>query len=106
MAKGPSAAAIILCPAEIRLRIKSYFNTAVRMASIQNVQRDGVVAGLAFSGQALARLDIDQLLLSQPDTFNLFLLALERLQSANAIDKMAWYQVAGISVNSVSKVVC
>jgi hypothetical protein len=66
------------------------------VASIQNAQRNGVVAGLASTGRNLPRLDIDQMLLTQPDTFNLFLLALEKIQSTGTADKWGWFQLSGV----------
>ena len=48
------------------------------------------------SGAPTPRLDIDELLLKKPDAFNLYVLALDELQSAKyTSDKMGFYQVAG-----------
>ncbi|KAB2569108.1 Polyphenol oxidase 4 [Lasiodiplodia theobromae] len=55
------------------------------MASITDFQAKGIVAGLASAPDAkpLPRYEIDDLMAKHPDTFNLFLLALERLQDEN-----------------------
>ncbi|GME33151.1 Tyrosinase [Neofusicoccum parvum] len=52
------------------------------MASIADFQAKGIVAGLASVSDAkpLPRYEIDDLMAKHPDTFNVFLLALERLQ--------------------------
>lgn len=66
------------------------------MATISQAQRDGVVVGLGSTGPVLARLDIDQFMVKYPDTFNLFLLALQRLQGpGQEAKKMSFFQIAG-----------
>lgn len=69
------------------------------MDAISQAQRDGVVLGLkGLSGNSpVPRLDIDELLLTKPDAFNLYLLALDELQNEqHATDKMGYQQVAGM----------
>ena len=69
------------------------------MSWLDEAQEHGVVVGLKnATGQAVERLDIDKLLLDHPDTFNLFLLALEYLQNEDKSnnDKMGWFQIAGM----------
>ena len=75
------------------------------MTEVNQAQKDGVVIGLKSIGGVVERLDIDVMLKNQPDTFNLFILALEKLQAINdpetkqpiAQDKMGYFQVAGNS---------
>lgn len=67
------------------------------MDKLKQAQKDGIVVGLKDLG-VKPRLEIDEVLLHQPDGFNLFLLALDELQKAgNSKDIMSYYQVAGIS---------
>lgn len=67
------------------------------MEAILQAQQKGVVIGLkGISDTPVPRLEIDDLLLKKPDTFNLFLLAVSELQEDQyATNKMAWQQVAG-----------
>lgn len=59
-------------------------------------QQTGVVLGLGGVSGVVARLDIDELLLKKPDTFNLFLLALRDLQEDPDTTKpMGYFQIAG-----------
>ena len=59
-------------------------------------QENGVVIGLGGVTGVVARLDIDDLLLTKPDTFNLFLLALRDLQEdPDAKKPMGYFQIAG-----------
>lgn len=74
------------------------------MISLDEAQRRGIVIGLAGeTDKPVARLDIDELLLQYPKTFNLFLLALAYLQDEtksnddNELKKMNYFQVAGMS---------
>lgn len=61
-----------------------------------NAQQNGVVLGLGGVSGVVARLDIDELLLKKPDTFNLFLLALRDLQDDPDTTKpMGYFQIAG-----------
>lgn len=58
-------------------------------------QQNGVVLGLGGVSGVIARLDIDELLLKKPDTFNLFLLALRDLQEDPDTTKpMGYFQIA------------
>ena len=66
------------------------------MDALNQAQRDGVVIGLKDVAGVVPRLDVDQLLLQEPDTFNLFLLALQNLQQEDTSDIMGYYQIAGI----------
>lgn len=59
-------------------------------------QENGVVIGLGGVTGVVSRLDIDELLLTKPDTFNLFLLALRALQEdPDAKNPMGYFQIAG-----------
>lgn len=62
---------------------------------LSQAHTNGVVIGLAGTGNVVSRLDIDQLLTREPLTFNLFLLALAKLQTQP--DKMGFFQIAGMS---------
>ncbi|KAF4627308.1 hypothetical protein G7Y89_g10846 [Cudoniella acicularis] len=66
------------------------------MDALKKAQQDGVVIGLAKVANVAPRLDIDVLLLNEPDTFNLFLLALINIQKKDPKDIMGYYQIAGI----------
>ena len=64
------------------------------MAKPQEVAATGVVVGMKeLTGEVHPRVDIDVLLVSQPDTFNLFLQALATLQKNPKI--LGYYQLAG-----------
>ena len=66
------------------------------MENLKQAQIDGVVVGLKDVAGVVPRMDIDLLLLNEPDTFNLFLLALQSLQSnKSSDDKMSYFKVAG-----------
>jgi hypothetical protein len=66
------------------------------MDKLNQAQTNGVVIGLKDVADVVPRLDVDQLLLQEPDTFNLFLIALGDLQQdPNITDIMSYYQVAG-----------
>ena len=70
------------------------------MTSLEKAQADGVLIGLAAAGAGTKkRLEIDDMVATQPDTFNLFLLALESLQTdpEKMQDKMGYFQIAGPS---------
>ncbi|EWG47520.1 hypothetical protein FVEG_07596 [Fusarium verticillioides 7600] len=83
------------------------------MDNINNAHKEGAVIGLREVAGVGERLDIDVMLMTQPDTFNLFLIALMELQdmkeknkeitwtpdpgySFTSDDIMSWYQIAGI----------
>lgn len=63
------------------------------MATIDRAQVDGVVAGLRQVSGTRLRVDIDELILTEPDVTNLYILALEELQRDSG--KMGWFQVTG-----------
>lgn len=66
------------------------------MDQIRQAQKDRVVIRLAGTGSNLPRLEIDEMIIDQPDTFNLFCLAMGELKSGLAKDWMGYYQIAGI----------
>ncbi|CVL09423.1 related to tyrosinase precursor (monophenol monooxygenase) [Fusarium proliferatum] len=81
------------------------------MDNINKAHKEGAVIGLHEVAGVGERLDIDVMLMTQPDTFNLFLIALMELQdmknkditwtpdpgySFTSDDIMSWYQIAGI----------
>ena len=67
------------------------------MVDLKDAQKDGIVIGLKNISGVLERREIDKVLLKEPDVFNLYLLALERLQEdkEGKQDKMGYFQVAG-----------
>lgn len=67
------------------------------MASLAFGQAHGVVVGLKSVSDVKPRREIDDLVVNEPDVFNLFLLALEYLQKDTGQwqDKMSYFQVAG-----------
>jgi hypothetical protein len=65
------------------------------MDHLQKAQSNGVVLGLKAVAGVVPRLDIDELLLQEPDAFNLFVLAFSELKSDNKI--MGYFQIAGAS---------
>ncbi|KAF5558860.1 tyrosinase precursor (monophenol monooxygenase) [Fusarium phyllophilum] len=82
------------------------------MDQLEKAHEDGVVLGLAGFGTG-QRLDIDVMLTEQPDTFNLYLIALMELQGMDNLPwptpkgysfkdgkdldlKMSWFQLTGI----------
>jgi hypothetical protein len=79
------------------------------MDNLNKAHDEGVVIGLHEVAGVQERLDIDVMLLTQPDTFNLFLIALMELQgkkvdwkvdtgySFTSKDIMSWFQIAGKS---------
>ncbi|KAJ4248373.1 hypothetical protein NW762_012703 [Fusarium torreyae] len=78
------------------------------MDKLNQAHQQGVVLGLRDVAGVGERLDIDVMLMKQPDTFNLFLIALMELQgkrvpwkidpdySFTSEDIMSWFQIAGI----------
>ncbi|KAI4603987.1 hypothetical protein KJ359_000112 [Pestalotiopsis sp. 9143b] len=66
------------------------------MDQLRQAQKAGVVLGLAGVGPNLPRLEIDDMIINQPDTFNLFCLAMDELKSSPPSDWMGYYQIAGI----------
>lgn len=79
------------------------------MDKLNKAHEQGVVLGLRDVAGVGERLDIDVMLMTQPDTFNLFLIALMELQgtkvpwnidpgySFTSKDIMSWFQLAGMS---------
>ena len=73
------------------------------LAELRNAHRKGIVLGLKGVSGTVERLDVDVLLDKKPRTFNLFVLALDKLQhETTPTDKMSYFQIAGKS--PVSKV--
>ena len=69
------------------------------MVTSDEAQAQGIVIGLnEVTGEVRDRLDIEELLLRHPKTFNLYLLALAELQdeARSNKDKMGWFQIAGM----------
>lgn len=66
-----------------------------KFAELKRAHEKGIIVGLRNIAGIAFRLDIDVLLSQQPDTFNLFLIALDELQNADAQDIMGFYQIAG-----------
>lgn len=62
--------------------------------SLEKAQQDGFVIGLAGTGNAVARREIDDLVRNDPDCFNLFLLALRNIMKDGS--KTGYFQIAGI----------
>lgn len=67
------------------------------MEKLDQAKKDGVVIGLHEIAGFVPRLDIDLLLLREPDTFNLFLPAFQKLKDEAHTEKMGYFQIAGIS---------
>ncbi|SCV49123.1 related to tyrosinase precursor (monophenol monooxygenase) [Fusarium fujikuroi] len=89
------------------------------MDQLEKAHKAGVVLGLAGFGTG-QRLDIDVMLTEQPDTFNLYLIALMELQGMKNLPwptpegysfqdgtqvdlKMSWFQLTGIHGQPVTK---
>ncbi|KAF9772953.1 hypothetical protein IL306_009291 [Fusarium sp. DS 682] len=82
--------------------------TMTPMEKLNQAHEKGVVLGLHEVAGVAERLDIDVMLMTQPDTFNLFLIALMELKGMKVTwdipsdysftpeDKMSWFQIAGI----------
>lgn len=70
------------------------------MEALKKAQQEGVILGLRDVANVIPRLDIDVLLLNEPDTFNLFLLALSSIQTKKPEEIMGYYQVAGLYCDS------
>jgi tyrosinase len=68
-----------------------------KRALLEQAQKDGLVIGLGkITEVEIDRLDIDDLLFKEPDTFNVFLLALRNLKNQNPTEKTSFFQLAGI----------
>lgn len=82
------------------------------MDQLNEAHEQGVVLGLANVSGIAQRLDIDELLLHHPDTFNLFLIALMEMQGLEVPwetpkeyafspeDKLSYFQIAGPPLQS------
>lgn len=67
------------------------------LEDLKKANKDGVVLGLKNVSGVAPRKDIDVFMRDDPDTFNLFVLALRDLQSpAMSADKMGYFEIAGI----------
>ena len=67
------------------------------MDTLKQAHNDGVLLGLKNVAGVVPRLDVDVMLMTQPDTFNLFLLALRVLQNDGlSKDKNGYYELASI----------
>ncbi len=78
--------------------------SAYRLVTLDETQAQGIVLGLnEVIGEVRERLDIDELLLRHPKTFNLYLLALADLQNeaTSNKDKMGRFQIAGMLNRSI-----
>jgi len=62
--------------------------------SLDEAQKQGIVIGLKDISSVRPRLDIDTFMMTKPDTFNLFILAVAELQSDSS--KMGWFEVTGM----------
>jgi hypothetical protein len=66
------------------------------MATAQEKARSGVVVGMgALTADIKPRIDIDVLLVRQPDTFNLMLLAISSMQKDPK--QLGFYALSGVS---------
>lgn len=73
------------------------------LAELRDAHRKGIVLGLQGVSKTVERLDVDVLLTKYPKTFNLFVLALDKLQHETPpSDKMSYFQIAGKSPVSIS----
>lgn len=69
-----------------------------QVQKIRAAEQSRTVVGLnAVAGKVLPRLDIDVMLLNQPKTFNLFILALQKLMKNADPQKelFEYFQIAG-----------
>jgi hypothetical protein len=70
-----------------------------KFAALKKAHEAGIVVGLRDIAGIAFRLDIDVLFYQQPDTANLFLIALDQLQNNEDASKiMGYYQIAGKSL--------
>ena len=69
-----------------------------KLQALQKAQEKGIVVGLKDVANIVPRLDIDVLLVQKPQTFNLFILAFDKLQrESTSTEKMGYFQIAGTS---------
>ena len=84
----------------------SFSEEVQRQAAIlEQAQKEGRVVGLKdVTKKVLNRADIDLMVKNQPDTFNLYLLALEFMQDEKMSqgDKMNWFDISGTPSHTVS----
>ena len=72
-----------------------------KLQALQRAHEKGIVVGLKDVANVVPRLDIDVLLVQKPQTFNLFILAFDKLQrESSSTEKMGYFQIAGISTPS------
>ena len=71
----------------------------LKLEDLKRAHNKGIVVGLAdfpsSRGGVVLRQDVDVLLVKEPRTFNLFLLALDALQRDDANEIMGYFQIAG-----------
>ena len=67
------------------------------LKELQDAHKHGILLGLKGVSGIKERLDIDVLLVKHPQTFNLFLLALDKIQNDpdDSNLKMSYFQLAG-----------
>lgn len=71
-------------------------NESPALQRLKEAHNQGVVVGLKDVAKVASRRDIDKLLWDKPDTFNLFLLALARIQGTEMTkNKMGYFEIAG-----------
>lgn len=79
------------------------------MDVLNKAHSQGVVVGLRDAASVVPRVDIDELLLKHPATFNLFVIALKELKGEEDVswpvpdefkvkkeDKLSFFQIAGM----------
>lgn len=64
-------------------------------ASLPDAHGAGIVTGLRDVSGILPRRELDDLMTNDPDVFNLYILALDKLQKADVDDKMGYFRIAG-----------
>ena len=74
------------------------------LQALKDAHKKGIVVGLKAISETQLRQDIDLFLYNDPDAFNLFLLALAKLQDPEmANEKMGFFHIAGMQVLFHSK---
>lgn len=66
-----------------------------KFRDLEDQHKKGIVVGLKDIAGTAHRLDVDVLLKRHAKTFNLFLIALQRLKDMKKSDIMSYYQIAG-----------
>ncbi len=69
---------------------------AFAFASSNTYGIHGVATGRGEGGSLPFRREVLELQFNHPDQWNMYMLALERLQSVDQNEKLSWYQIAGI----------